>query len=123
MNPKECFFQQFKNGEFVVFVEDFEEFKKLMSSCEEYGIRFLNGKYYSEEVVHEESVNGRTYMVNEDSTKRYTFRCINYYVVINGSLRKKSWRWVRGSSLPRKNHRETAIFEWIDENGFEKEIY
>lgn len=123
MNPKERFFQQFKNEEFIVFVEDFEEFKKLMSSCEEYGIRFLNGKYYSGEVVHEESINGRTYMVNEDSTKRYTFHCTNYYVVINGSLRKKSWRWVRDSSLPRKNHRETTIFEWIDENGFEKEIY
>lgn len=123
MNPKEQFFQKFKNGEFFILVEDFEEFQKLMSYCEEYEIPFLNGKYYSQEVIHEESVNGRTYMVNEDSTKRYTFRYTNYFVVINGILRKKSRRYVCNSSLSRKGFREIAIFDWIDENGFEKEIY
>ena len=123
MNPKEQFFQKFKNGEFFILVEDFEEFQKLMSYCEEYEIPFLNGKYYSQEVIHEESVNGRTYIVNDDSTKRYTFRYTNYFVVINGSLRKKSRRYICNSSLPWKGFREIAIFDWIDENGFEKEIY
>lgn len=119
--------EKFLNGEICVKVNNEREFHKFISLCGEKNVSYVNGKICNTEALTEKilEVNGRNrrYLVNEEDVRRFTFGVMNYYVVINGTMRKKT----RNSSfLENKVFCSVSDVErlsFIDEEGFEREIY
>lgn len=117
----------FVSGSNFVKINDEIEFRKFMELCGNKGLKFLNSKVCGTENLEcvrlESNGHFRSYLLNEDNVKRYTFGVCNYYVVINGTVRKKT----RNSSAL-ENKQGYEIFDimsvdFIDEEGYEREIY
>lgn len=117
----------FVSGSNFVKINDEIEFGKFMELCGNKGLKFLNSKVCGTENLEcirlESNGRFRNYLLNEDNVKRYTFGVCNYYVVINGTVRKKT----RNSSAL-ENKQGYEIFDimsvdFIDEEGYEREIY
>ena len=114
-------------GSNFVRISDEVEFRKFMELCGSKGLKFLNSRLCGTESLKcvrlENNGRVRNYLVNEDDVKRYTFGVYNYYVVINGTVRKKT----RNSSALENKHGyeifDIMSIDFIDEEGYEREIY
>ena len=119
--------EKFLNGEICVKVNNEWEFHKFITLCGEKNVSYVNGKICDTEALTVKTleVNGRNrrYWVNEEGVRRFTYGVTNYYVIINGTMRKKT----RNSTfLENKIFCSVSDVErlsFIDEEGFEREIY
>lgn len=116
---------RFIAGECYVRISNRHEFDLFMRKCGEHDLRFTNNALCGSEVLHEDSLGStRTFLVNENNIKRYSMNARrNYYIVINGRLRKKTHN---SSALENKqgfDYYSVARLDFVDEDGFEREDY
>ena len=117
----------FVSGSNFVRISAEGEFRKFMELCGSKGLKFLNSRLCGTESLKcvrlENNGRVRNYLVNEDGVKRYTLGVYNYYVVVNGTIRKKT----RNSSALENKHGyeifDIMSIDFIYEEGYEREIY
>lgn len=116
--------EDFKNGNCYVRINNYRDFEKFLHMCGERGICFVNGKVCGTETLSIATNTYRNqYYVNESGVRRFTEYQTNYYIAENGFLRKKTSRSSSLSGKERFSYEDIMLLESVDENGFEKEFY
>lgn len=117
--------EKFIEGECYVRISNRQDFDNFMQKCGEHDIHFTNHALCGSEQLHEDSLGTtRMFLVNENNVKRYSLNARNnYYIVINGRLRKKTHNSSALADKQMFNYYSVAMLDFVDEDGFEREVY